>query len=138
MAEQEPTTANGTQLSEAVAYAGEEAPAGVKAGALLRDAERYVRDVAPPPANAPVPDDYKTDAKDAEMYVFSHYSRNPGDVSSASLDGVSVSFSQPKEGQDPIKDRVERIMSRWIRGTPPRATVSGQRYSNVLTEKDKW
>lgn len=129
-------TANGTKLSEAVEYAGVDAPSGVRAQALLRDAERTVRDIAPPPESTP--DAYKTDAKDAEMYVFSYFAANPGYISSASSDDVSITFAKHDENNNPMQRRVEAIMSRWLRGTPPRATVSSQRYSNVLKPSDKW
>lgn len=133
------TTANGTETSAATAYSGEEVPEA-KADPLLRDAERAVRDIAPPPSNLSGDDEvaYAADASDAEKYMFSFYAANPGYVSSASLDGVSVSFVKDSEGEGPEERRVRMIMSRWLRGTPPRATVSAQRYSNVLTEKDKW
>lgn len=139
MAEETPT-ANGTTVAQAMEYAGDDAPSGIRARALLRDAERAVRDIAPPPPDLSGEDEvqYTQDASDAELYVFSAYVANPGYLSSASLDGVSVSFRDVKDGESPVTERVKAIMSRWIRGTPPRATVSAQRYSNVLTEKDKW
>lgn len=136
MAESSDPTANGTKLEDAIEYAGSDAPNGVKAQALLRDAERTVRDIAPPPE--PVPSDYKADAKDAEMYVFSYYSASPGYISSASSDDVSITFAKHDENNSPMQKRVKAIMSRWLRGTPPRATVSSQRYSNVLGPEDKW
>lgn len=139
MAEETPT-ANGTTVAQAMEYAGEDSPSGLRARALLRDAERAVRDIAPPPSDLSGEDEvqYAQDASDAELYVFSAYVANPGYLSSASLDGVSISYVQPKDGESPVTERVKAIMSRWIRGTPPRATVSPRRYSNVLTKEDKW
>lgn len=139
MAEETPT-ANGTTVAQAMEYAGEDSPSGLRARALLRDAERAVRDIAPPPSDLSGDDveAYKQDASDAELYVFSAYVANPGYLSSASLDGVSISYAQPSKDREPINERVRSIMSRWIRGTPPRATVSASRYSNVLGPEDKW
>lgn len=127
-------TSNGATLEQATTYAGAEDLPLVRREAVLRDAERLVRDIAPPPDPAPV--EYRVDALDAELRTFSWLcSHGDGNVKSESVDGVSLSYTDKPE---PVYDLVARLMNRWIKGTPPRPTVSKNAFSNVLGKSDLW
>lgn len=130
-------TANGTTLEDAQEYAGDDAPTGVRAEALLRDAARSVRSIAPPPS--PVPVDYKADASDAELYLFAYFAKVPGYISSMSADDVSISYRE--ESQDSAGGpyaRVRMMMSQWLEGPASEGGVGRNRYSNVLKDNDLW
>lgn len=102
-------TANATSDTMAQEYAGEGAPTGVRADALLRDAERIVSDIAPPPS--PVDADYEQAASDAELRVFEILVAGGRNVKSESVDTISVTYS---DASSDIYNIVRDTMARWI------------------------
>jgi hypothetical protein len=104
------TTANATTTAMAQEYVGDEAPVGVRADAMLRDAERIVAGIAPPPD--PRPTDYVAAASDAELRIFEAISLRKDRISSQAVGALSVSY-KTDPGED-MYEIVRQTMARWI------------------------
>lgn len=102
------TTANGTSTAMAQDYATSEL-SEVKADALLRDAERVVADIAPPPAS--VDADYTQAASDSELRVFEILATEKHRIKSESVDSISVSYA---DSSADIYNIVRDTMAQWL------------------------
>ena len=101
-------TSSGTTTEQAQTYAGTEL-ADIKADALLRDAARIVRDIAPPPSS--VTDEYRQAASDSELRIFEILASGARSVKSESVGDVSVSYA---DSSSDIYNIVRDTMAGWI------------------------
>ena len=103
------TTVNGTTTSAAQTYASTEL-VEVKADVLLRNAERRVKRVAPPPSE--VSSEYNAAAADTEMRIFELLASMPVlPVKSESVGDISISYGDQTMTVDEV---VASEMADWI------------------------
>lgn len=102
-------TVAGTTTAMAQEYT-EDAPAGMKADAYLRDAERIVANLTTRPD--PVTNEYTQAASDAELRVFEALVQRPDRISSQSLGSMSVSYNNAVAAD--LYDIVRDTMGAWL------------------------
>ncbi len=103
-------TTSGTTTTQAQAYAGTSL-AELKADALLRNAERLVKRVAPLVEGVEPSSAYLNAASDAELVAFEVFAVDPGYVRWKSAGDVSVRYRNEKADAE---SKVLEIMEAWV------------------------
>lgn len=96
-------TANGTITANAVIYADDTTLPTIKQDALLRDAERLVRRLAPPPTEPPSAD-YVQAASDSELRIFEWLVNWRPHLSSESVLDSSVNYAENPKVLEIVSD----------------------------------